>query len=185
MTVVGEASNGAETAESARRLLPNVVLVDAAIRGPGAVATTAEIERITRVVILATTVDPAAVIDAVTAGARGYLVHGQFDQWKLSEVIRGIADGMSYLSPPAAAALVDRCHQPRRGSSRALSLTRREHEIMELIAGGLSNRDIAQRLVIAEKTVKNHVHNIYQRLNADGRAHSVALWRDLVRTDGH
>jgi DNA-binding NarL/FixJ family response regulator len=183
MSIVGEAPDGAQTIALTRRHNPDVVLLDAAIPGIGSVATTAQIAALTRVVLLAPSVEPSIVIEAVAAGARGFLVHGQFDQWQLADVIRGIAEGMSYLSPPAAAALVDRCHQPRRVASGSANLTRREHEIMELIAGGLSNRDIAQRLVISEKTVKNHVHNIYQRLGAGGREHSVALWRSLVRND--
>jgi DNA-binding NarL/FixJ family response regulator len=181
MAIVGEATDSAQAIALTRRHHPDVVLLDAAIPGVGSVATTAFIASLTRVVLLAPSVEPRIVIEAVAAGARGFLVHGQFDSSRLTEVIRGIADGMSYLSPPAAAALVDRCYQRRRAGSGTGSLTKREHEIMELIAGGLSNRDIAERLVIAEKTVKNHVHNIYQRLGAGGREQSVALWRSLVR----
>ncbi len=183
MTVVGEAAEGAQAIALARLHAPDVVLMDVHLPGLDGVAVAAQISQTTRVVMLTSVVEPTTVVNAVAAGARGYLVHGQFDQWKLAEVIRGIADGLSYLSPPAAAALVDQWQQDRYPALRpegSTTLTQREHEVMELIAGGLSNREIARRLVISEKTVKNHVHHIYQRLNAESRNHSVALWRGLA-----
>ena len=82
------------------------------------------------------------------------------------------------LQGPVINALVDTLH----GSLRTArpGLTRREIEIMELVASGLGNRAIAARLVISEKTVKNHIHSIYRRLRANGRAHAIARWRELA-----
>ena len=118
---------------------------------------------------------------AVAAGARGYLVHGHFEQEQLVDAVIGTAAGHAYLSPPAAAALVDLVHaqaEPPAGPA-ASGLTPRECEVMELIAAGLTNHEIADRLVISRKTAKNHVHHVYKRLNVDSRVAAVTAWRAI------
>jgi DNA-binding CsgD family transcriptional regulator len=92
------------------------------------------------------------------------------------------------LSPPVVTALVAWLHNgggsAARQSRQDPRLTTREIEIMELISAGLNNRRIADRLVISEKTVKNHVHSIYKRLGATGRDHAVERWRKLNAGEG-
>jgi DNA-binding NarL/FixJ family response regulator len=141
-----------------------------------------ELERIesamTRVVVLTAIDNPAVLVRALAAGAHGCLVYGHFGRPELVSAIEAAVRGESYLSPPAATAVVAWLHSGRQGRS-ADELTPREAEIMELIFQGYSNRRIAAYLFISEKTVKNHVHQIYRRLKADNRDHAMSRWRDL------
>lgn len=136
-----------------------------------------------RIVLLTPAAEPAELSSAVAAGAHSCLVHGQFEPRELAEVIVSTAGGQSRLSVPVVSGLVAWLH---RGSTSPRSvtagLTRREAEVMGLISGGLSNRGIADRLFISEKTVKNHVHSIYKRLGAADRAHAIRSWRDVRAT---
>jgi DNA-binding NarL/FixJ family response regulator len=183
--VAGEAGDGPEAIALTAAQAPDVVLLDVRLPVVDGVTAAARIGRSTGVVMLTSVDEPATVLRAVAAGARGYLVHGQFDQRHLAEVVRGTAAGRSFLSPTAAAALIDQVYL---GGPAAVelpaALTPREHEVMALIAEGLSNREIAGRLVISGKTVKNHVHHIYKRLNADSREHCVTVWRALAAGRG-
>jgi DNA-binding NarL/FixJ family response regulator len=131
-----------------------------------------------RIVVVTSADDPRVLVRAIEAGAHSCLVYGHFQPAELVAVIRDAARGTFRLSPPVVNALVERLH----GSLRTArpGLTQREVEIMELVAAGLANRAIASRLVISEKTVKNHIHSIYRRLRADGRAHAIARWRELA-----
>jgi DNA-binding NarL/FixJ family response regulator len=108
-------------------------------------------------------------------------VHGHFEQEQLVDAVVGTAAGHAHLSPPAAAALVDLVHaqaEPPTGPA-ASGLTPRECEVMELVAAGLTNHEIADRLVISRKTAKNHVHHVYKRLNVDSRMAAVTAWRAI------
>ena len=129
-----------------------------------------------RIVVVTSADDPRVLVRAIEAGAHSCLVHGHFQPAELVSVVRDAARGTSHLSPPVINALVETLH----GSLRTArpGLTRREVEIMELVASGLGNRAIAARLVISEKTVKNHIHSIYRRLRANGREHAIVRWRE-------
>jgi two-component system nitrate/nitrite response regulator NarL len=151
--------------ESVRRYAPDVIVLCPA----------------PRIVLVTSADDPRLLVAAIEAGAHSCAVHGHFEPPELVRIILDTAHGGSYLSPPAVTALVRWLHRGGAPESRRRpGLTQRETEIMELIAEGLANRAIADRLFIAEKTVKNHIHNIYKRLKADGRDHAVARWRDLA-----
>jgi DNA-binding NarL/FixJ family response regulator len=113
------------------------------------------------------------------AGACGYLVHGEFGPAELADVVTAVARGKCVLSPHAATVLVRRLQQTGVRHHPGAPLTRREREIMTLIADGLSNRQIAQRLVISEKTVKNHIVSIYRRLGVESRGQAIIRWRDV------
>ncbi|HEU5156677.1 MAG TPA: response regulator transcription factor [Streptosporangiaceae bacterium] len=140
-----------------------------------------------RLAVLTSTTDPGMLLRVLTAGAHSCVVHGYFEPRALPAAVLATARGESVLSPPAVTALVAWLH---RGGSAAEQpkygprLTTREVEIMELISAGLNNRRIADRLVISEKTVKNHVHSIYKRLGASGRDHAVQRWRRLNSGEG-
>lgn len=141
-----------------------------------------ELERVesgsTRIVVLTAIDNPAVLVRVLAAGAHGCLVYGHFGRPELVSAIEAAVRGESYLSPPVATAVVAWLHSGRQGRS-ADQLTPREAEIMELISKGYSNRRIAAYLFISEKTVKNHVHQIYRRLKADNRDHAMTRWRDL------
>ncbi|WP_157963612.1 response regulator transcription factor [Actinocorallia populi] len=151
-----------------------------------------EVERLARqgaVVALTSLESPSLLVGALAAGARGLLRHGCFDAADLAGAVRAAARGQAFLSPPVATALVEWLHSRapagagRAGSGRLRALehglTPREAEIMELVAQGRDNRNIAARLFISEKTVKNHIHHIYRRLKADNRQHAIAKWCDI------
>lgn len=153
---------------------PDVVLLDASPPPGGAVARLARTGA--RVVVVTASRDPRALVEAVSAGAHGCLVYGCFEPGDLADALVAAGRGEACLSPPAVTALVRRLHDGAGTRRRGAGLTPREAEILELIAAGLTNRQIARRLVISEKTVKNHAHQIYKRLGADGREHAAERW---------
>jgi DNA-binding NarL/FixJ family response regulator len=183
--IVAEAMNGKEAISQVRTHRPDVLLLDVLMPVMDGLAALPEISHLTRVVMLTCVVDPATVVRAVAAGARGYVVHGQFEARMLREIVRETAQGSSPLSPAAAKALVNGFQEMNGHGAvhRDGVLTRREREIMDLIAAGLSNRQIAARLVLSEKTVKNHICRIYHALLVTGRSQAVSRWRQ-VRQSG-
>jgi DNA-binding NarL/FixJ family response regulator len=118
------------------------------------------------------------VVAAIRAGASGYLVHGQFDADDLVARIRELASGDTVLSPAVIGTVFEALRRTPGSPDEAdgpASLTGREREIMNLIAQGLTNGEIAARFVLSEKTVKNHVNRIYSKLGAGNRAQATAL----------
>jgi two-component system nitrate/nitrite response regulator NarL len=136
-----------------------------------------------RLAVLTSTTDHGVLLRVLAAGAHSCVVHGHFEPQALPRAVLATARGESVLSPPVVTALVSWLHggggATANGSPQDPRLTAREIEIMELICAGLNNRRIAARLVISEKTVKNHVHSIYKRLGATGRDHAVERWRKM------
>jgi DNA-binding NarL/FixJ family response regulator len=178
--IVAEAENGREAIEQVRLHLPDVLLLDVRMPLLDGLAAIPEVSVLTRVIMLTGADDPATVMRALSAGAHGYLVHGEFDPAALGDVVTKVARGRSVLCSRAATVLVNRLQDPRvrGGQHRIAGLTRRESEIMALIAEGLSNRQIAHRLVISEKTVKNHIVSIYRRFGVDSRDAAIIRWRE-------
>ncbi|MDQ1645463.1 MAG: hypothetical protein QOJ50_1647 [Cryptosporangiaceae bacterium] len=185
--VAGESGDGAQAVRSVAEFDPDVLLLNLRPPGAGALGALAELRRAgspARTVIVAGVSDPDTVIHLIAAGASGYLVHGYFGRQDLVDAVLGTAAGRAYVSPPAAAALIRYVHaQIPAAPAVGAALTRREREVLKLLADGLSNGQIADRLTISGKTVKNHVHHIYKRLNVLSRDDAVALW-PLVREDG-
>ncbi len=137
-----------------------------------------------RRLMLTYTDDQERVVAAIRAGASGYLVHGQFDADELATRIRQLAAGETVLSPAIVGTVFDALRKTPGSPDEAdgpASLTEREREIMNLISQGLTNRDIAERFVLSEKTVKNHVNRIYSKLGASNRAQATALWLGTAR----
>ncbi|WP_242887579.1 LuxR C-terminal-related transcriptional regulator [Actinomadura litoris] len=179
LDVVGNGGLGNCTAE-ARRLTPDVVLLDATPPPTADIGALGRAGHGGRIIVVTAEHDPAVLVETLMAGAHCCLVYGHFEPQGLAEVVLAADRGESHLSPPAATALVRWVHDGRPARVRPTpALTPREVEIIELIAAGLTNRQIARHLVISEKTVKNHAHQIYKRLDADGREHAIARWREL------
>jgi DNA-binding NarL/FixJ family response regulator len=177
--VVGQAANGQEAIELAGRRRPNVVLLDVRMPLLDGVAAAALLARSARVLMLTYAQDTEIVADALRAGATGYLVHGCFEPADLLLAVRATHAGEAALSPPAASAAVAALQAipPAPAPDHADSgLSAREREVMDLIARGLSNHDIAAELVLSEKTVKNHVNHIYAKLAVRTRAEAIASW---------
>jgi DNA-binding NarL/FixJ family response regulator len=140
------------------------------------------------VLVVAYALVPGDVVPMLRAGARSLLVEGQYTRVDLLEAARATADGHSRLSPVPLSIVVDhvqhRTADSHRSSHPAMlhqPLTRREHEIMELIAAGEPNAAIAVRLALAEKTVRNRVSQIYLKLRVNNRTEAIVQW--LSRTE--
>ncbi len=177
--VVAEASNGLEAVEKASRYKPSVVLMD--IRMPELDGLTAaqrilEADDGARVLILTTFDHDEYVYEALRIGASGFVLKDDPPE-QLIGAIRTIAQGDALLSPSITKRVIEqfgRVPRPEPPSELA-ELTTREHEILKLIAQGLSNAEIAEQLVISETTVKTHVTHILQKLNLRDRVQAVVL----------
>jgi len=184
--VVGEAANGKEAVETAQRVRPDVVLLDVRMPVVDGVTAASELVRQSKVLMLTYADDGEVVTSALRAGASGYLVHGAFQPEELVRAVVGTAHGDAHLSPAAAGVLVNAV---RSGLGRAapdrrrFGLSGREMEVMDLIASGRSNVDIANKLFLSEKTVKNHVNRIYAKLGVRTRAEAIALWLGVSPAD--
>lgn len=180
LAVVGEACNGEEALALARRLRPDVVLLDVKMgRPPDGVAVARELAGTCRVLMLTFSDEPSTIRDALRAGAVGYLVHGHFDASDLAGSVLAAARGTGVFSPQ----VIDELRSSLSGAPSLATehrarfgLTDRELEIMDLIAAGLSNTEIAARSYLAVKTVRNHVNHIFAKLHVASRAEAVSLW---------
>jgi DNA-binding NarL/FixJ family response regulator len=177
--VVGEAWDGDRAVELARALLPDVVLLDVQMPRRDGVSAAREIAATTRVLMMTFTRDADVVRDAVAAGAAGYLVHGSFDAADLAVTVRSVARGASVFSGEAMTALLAPAPEPAPVTGPVAAdhgLSERQGEIMDLVASGLANREIASRCYLAEKTVKNHINHIFATLGVRSRGEAIALW---------
>lgn len=187
--VVGEAATGREAIDQAEALQPDVVLLDIRMPVMDGVQAAERLHDRFKVMMLTYSDDEPMVAGAIRAGAHGYLVHGRFDPDELTRAVRDLAAGKRIVSPSVAPIMFDLIarEQPRSGATREESgpdsLTNREREVMTLISRGRGNRDIAKALVISEKTVKNHIWAIYEKLGAGSRAEAMAVWLGVERGD--
>jgi DNA-binding NarL/FixJ family response regulator len=170
--VVGQASNGVETIERIKELKPDVLLLDInmpIMNGIKALRKLKEDGIDTKVVILTIHEDREYLIETMQIGASGYILKDS-DSASFFKAIRDAHNGESYIQPKLAADLIKEFNKPR-GSriKKENELTQREYEVIALIADGLNNKDIAERLYISEKTVKNHVSNIFRKINVSDR----------------
>ncbi len=175
LRVVGEASNGEQAVTMARSLRPDVTLMDVQMPRRDGISAAAELADLTAVLMTTFSDTPEVVHAAVDAGAVGYLVHGTFAEEDLVACVLAAASGNGVFGAPALAAL--RTGRPVPVPVRpAHDLSDRQVEIMELVAAGHPNAEIARALFLAEKTVKNHINHIFARLGVRSRAEAVALW---------
>jgi DNA-binding NarL/FixJ family response regulator len=178
--VVGEAADGVEAVEEARKLRPDVVLMD--IRMPtldGLQATRRILARpdgAPRVIVLTTFDRDEYVYEALRAGASGFLLKDAPED-RLVAAIRVAADGGSMFAPSATRHLIEEfARRARREAPREVEdLTPRELEVLRLVAGGLSNEEIAAKLVVSEHTAKTHVAHILRKLDLRDRTQAVVL----------
>ncbi len=173
--VVGSASDGNEAVALAEHLQPDVVLMDLRMPHCDGVEATRQIgERApgVRVVVLTTYSDDRSVLDALRAGARGYLTKDAGGT-EIHAALQQVVDDNAVIDPAVQHHLVDAiaAHPASRATD---GLTPREAEVLTLIAGGLSNSEIAGRLVISEGTVKSHINRLLAKIDARDRAQAVA-----------
>ena len=182
LDVVGEAADGDQAVRMVRAVRPDVTLMDVQMPRRDGVSAVREIASLTKVLMTTFTDTSEVVHSAVEAGALGYLVHGTFAEDDLVACVLAAASGNAVFGAPAMQAL--RSGRPVPETPRpAHDLSERQVEIMDLIARGSSNGDIAGELFLAEKTVKNHVNHIFARLGVRSRAEAVALWLGGTTSD--
>lgn len=176
--VLGEAAGGVEGVELALRLDPDVVLMDLRMPAGSGVEAIAELSRRgarSKVLVLTTYDTDSDTIPAIEAGATGYLLKDA-PREDLFAAVRAAAEGRTVLSPAVASRLVSAVRRPALPADRALSA--REREVLELVARGTSNREIARELFISEATVKTHLTHLYGKLGVKDRAAAVATAYD-------
>jgi DNA-binding NarL/FixJ family response regulator len=182
ITVVGEAGNGDEAVRMAITLGPDVVLMDLNMPLMGGLEATRRIvEQAPHVAVLVVTMydDDDSVFDAVRAGARGYVLKGA-QRAELFRAVRSVVAGEAIFGPGVARRLLASFARPRPalGAAAFPELTEREREILELVARGRSNSEITAQLVLSPKTVRNHVSNIFSKLQARDRAEAIVRARE-------
>jgi DNA-binding NarL/FixJ family response regulator len=182
LRVVGEAASGDEAVGLAAALQPDVILMDLSMPGiDGVEATRRIVDATPHVAILVVTMDgdDESVFAAVQAGARGYVLKGA-QRAELFRAVRAVAAGDAIFGPAIARRLVGYFARPRpRGLPAPFpDLTDREREILELVAQGRSNAEITSQLVLSPKTVRNHVSNMFAKLQVRDRAEAIVRARE-------
>jgi len=183
--IVGEASNGAEAIEKARELSPDVMLMD--LRMPEVDG----VEAITRIkaekpdikfIILTTYSDDEYIFRGIAAGARAYLLKDA-PRDELFKAIRAVSRGESLIQPVVASRLLDKLAELSKKSPAVDTLSDREVEVLNLMAKGVSNKNIADQLSITQSTVKTHITSIFQKLDVTTRTEAVttALKRGIIQ----
>ena len=180
--VVGEASNGREAVDQARRLQPEVVLMDLDMPELNGLAATrlisAQLPDV-KVVILTASEDDGNLFEAIKSGAQGYL-YKNLDSAEIYRLLEGVAQGEPALTPGLARKLLGEFARPAPVAAPPTEpppvLTDREREVLDLLVQGVtSNRELAERLVVSENTVKYHLRNILDKLHVQNRAQVVAF----------
>lgn len=179
--VVGEATTGLEAVALATELAPDVILMDLNMPGLTGLEATRRIlqDQPETGILVITMFDDDSVFAAMRAGARGYILKGAEGEETL-RAIRAVANGEAIFSPAIAARVMQFMTQPVVPDPETPfpELTAREHDVLALVAEGLTNTAIADRLVLSPKTVRNHVSNIFSKLQVADRAGAIIRARD-------
>jgi len=187
--IVGEAQDGVEAVHLAEQLVPDVILMDVSMPNCDGVEACRQIKAAgstSRVVMLTMHIDKEVLTNAIRAGATGYLIK-DCSTSEIADAVRMAAAGDTVLSPQLAKSMLD---EVRRLDEKATNeaervVTKREEEVLQLIADGCSTPEVAEGLFISQKTVKNHLASIYQKLDARDRTQAVlqAVRMGIVHLD--
>jgi DNA-binding NarL/FixJ family response regulator len=180
LVVAGLAANGLQALAGYKELRPDVVIMDLMMPLRDGVAATADIlayDAAARILVLTSAVGDERVVQALAAGAQGYLLK-EAERGQILDAVRRVAAGELYLPPTAAGTLV-RALQQGGGTAAAPAaapLSARQMDVLALAASGLSDGEIAGRLVLSESTVRVHLHHIIEKLGAADRAEAIAWY---------
>ncbi len=182
--VIGEAESGAEAVQKVVELRPDVVMLDLEMPEMDGVETLKELREDNpdiRVIVFTAFDTDERILAAVQAGAQGYLLKGA-PRDQIFQAVRVVHSGDSLLQPVIASKLLRQVSQPADSTDALDSITPRESEVLNLLAHGLQNKEIAGQLGISERTVKFHVGSILSKLNAGNRTEAVttAVQRGLI-----
>ena len=181
--LVGEGASATEAEQIARTAAPDILLLDISMPGGGlnALGAILAARPQQKIVMLTVSEANADVAEALKTGARGYVLKGVGSK-ALAEILRDVADGQSYVSPSLSARLLSDLLKPAGSKPDPLSLlTGREADILKLVAEGLSNKEVAARLSLQEKTVKHHMTRVLAKLNVRNRTEAALVAREGMR----
>ena len=188
MTVAGEASNGTEGVETAKNILPDVILMDIGLPDIDGIEATRRIKELnlkSKILMFTSRDSEDDVFAALAAGADGYVMKGASPE-QLTAAIAAVNDGTGWLDPAIARLVLSNVQRQKtegnatndinyKAGKNSFGLTEREMEVLALIVDGLTNPQIADKLVITLSTTKTHVHSILQKLYVESRSKAVAM----------
>ncbi len=169
--IIGQAGDGEEAISKVQRLKPDVVLLDInmpKLNGIQTLRRLKDIDKTIKVIMLTFHEDQEYLYETINLGANGYVLKDSESE-SLIHAVRDVYKGSSYIQPSLATGLVKEFNRGQQEDSKESKLTRREYEVLTLIAEGLNNKEIACGLFISEKTVKNHVSNIFKKIEVNDR----------------
>ncbi|MFA7765029.1 response regulator [Streptomyces sp. NRRL S-448] len=193
LDVIAQAADGREALSLTRRHAPDVILLDVRMPGVDGISALPHLVRLAPVLMLTYSREAEIICEALSLGAGGYLVHGEFTTDDLLRAVRDVPLGRPHFTPTAASALLAELRSSshpqrvvaqsseRMHNSVVFGLSSREVEIMDLIASGMSNQRIAAACFISEKTVKNHINRIFAKLQSATRSEAIARWLGTAR----
>jgi len=172
--VVAQAGNGEEAIEKAQQYNPDVILLDINMPKVNGIETLRRLKDLginSKVIMLTIYDDREYLFETMKIGANGYVLKDS-DADSLIKAIKDVKRGKTYIQPSIASVLVEELNEKTKKDgdyAKIESLTKREYEVLTLVAEGLNNKEIANRLYISEKTVKNHVSNIFKKIKVNDR----------------
>jgi DNA-binding NarL/FixJ family response regulator len=180
--IVAEGSSKDDAIRIAESLRPDIILMDISMPGGGlnAIALILEISPSQKIVMLTVSEASDDVTAALNGGAKGYVLKGVGSR-ALADVIRTVASGESYVAPTLSAKLIsNRSAAPQKKSDLLTELTAREQEVLHLVASGMSNKHVARKLDLHEKTVKHHMTQVMAKLGVSNRTEAAMVLRDAL-----
>jgi DNA-binding NarL/FixJ family response regulator len=178
--VIAEGGSKDDALRIAQNLRPDVILIDISMPGGGlnAIGPILEASPSQKIIMLTVSEANDDVTGALKAGAKGYVLKGVGSR-ALADIIRTVADGDGYVAPTLSAKLLHNPSEPSNVDAIA-ALTAREHEVLKLVATGLSNKEVARKLDLHEKTIKHHMTQVMAKLDVNNRTEAAMVLRDAI-----